>query len=274
MSRFNWINGEDFSIQNFYLMDRWLLSMIYKKYEDQTVDDLSDHAKTMGTLLKKHEDLVYVISKRAPEAMKGVNVLLSGALVLDDKTLRAREILLMEALETDVVYTDPVLMDKHCNYITAWDDKYLFELADFKNKVVLDLGAGTGRLTFAATPYAKRIYASEPVDMLREYMRDQMVKKGLNNIKVQDGIILDIPHEDNTFDIVMSGHVVGDFYDEEIAEMERVIKPGGMIVICNGDDDLKRKGPEEELIKRGFKAIYHKSSIGGDIYNYQKVIKK
>lgn len=273
MSTYNWIDGNDFSIKHFYLMDRWLLAMIFKRFEGLKAEDLNKQSRMLGTLLKRHPDLVFTIQKKAPEANQGVNVLLDAAYEeISDADLRKHEITLMEDYETDVVYTEPKIMQSSCNYIYAWDEKYLHALCDLKDKTVLDVGAGTGRLTFAASKVAKRVYASEPVDCLREYMRDRIKKEGITNIKVQDGICADIPHEDDTFDVVMCGHVIGNDYDAEIREMTRVCKPGGVLVVCNGDDDIKRKRPDKLLIERGFKAHYHKSSIGGDIYNYTKQV--
>lgn len=74
--------------------------------------------------------------------------------------------------------------------------------------------------------------------------------------------------------MVLSGYVVGDFYNEEIAEMIRVTKNGGWIIECNGDDEFCRDAPDEEMISRGFDYFHHKSVEGGDIYDYRKQVKK
>jgi len=275
MSTYNWINGSDFSFRHFFLMDRWLLTMIFKRFEGLQEKDLNTHDKTLSMLLQQEPILVWFIKKKAPEATQGVDFLLCiKTESIDKDTMRAREVELMEHLETDIIYTEPEVMATSCNYITAWDEKYLYELVDLKDKVVLDLGAGTGRLTFAAQKVAQMVYASEPVDRLREYMRDRIKAQKIKNVRVTDGVIERIPYEDNTFDVVISGHVVGDNYDAEIKEMTRVIKANGTIVICNGDDDIKRKGPNPNLVERGFKAYYHQSSLQGDIYNYTKTVSK
>jgi hypothetical protein len=57
-------------------------------------------------------------------------------------------------------------METNCHYIRAWNRERLYEMADFKDKVVLDVGAGSGRLTFAAATLAKEVYASEPVEAI------------------------------------------------------------------------------------------------------------
>ena len=169
-----------------------------------------------------------------------------------------------------MVYLYPETMNKNCEYIYDWDKQRLYELADFDGKIVLDVGAGTGRLTFAAAPKAKHIYASEPVDRLREFMRDEIKRQGIKNITVLDGICEWLPYEDNTFDIVMSGHVLADDWDKEIAEQARVCKPRGWLLDCSGDNDE----PKSELVKRGWEEVRYTDSSGTLMFNYRKRIKK
>ena len=149
----------------------------------------------------------------------------------------------------------------------------VLELADFTDKVVLDVGAGSGRLAFAAARKAKSVYASEPVDRLREFMRDKIRKEGIQNVTVLDGTCDRLPYEDNTFDIVMSGHVVGDDYEKELGELTRVVKNGGWILDCPGEDD-RQASLKQELLERGFEYFYYKSRNGGDVYRYRKQIFK
>ena len=180
---------------------------------------------------------------------------------------------ILEAIETSVVYAYPEVMET-VNYIRDWNPAYLFELVPLDDKIVLDVGAGTGRLAFAAAKKARQVYASEPCDQLREYMRDRIHKEGITNLKVLDGIVTCLPYEDNTFDAVLSGHVIGDDYDREIAELTRVTKSGGYLVICNGEDEFCRSAPNPELVTRGFAWFSHQSINGGTVYNYRKQIFK
>lgn len=105
-------------------------------------------------------------------------------------------------------------------------------------------------------------------------MRDKINNNNISNMKVLDGEAMNLPYEDNTFDVVMSGHVVGDFCDEEITEMTRVTKNGGFIVCCNGDDEFKREAPDNELVSRGVEFFRHESCEGGIIYDYRKMIRQ
>ena len=188
--------------------------------------------------------------------------------------VRNAECFILEQHDWAVVYVYPDVMNQNCPYIYNWDKERLFELADFTDKVVLDVGAGTGRLTFAAAEKAQHVYASEPVDRLREYMREKITREQIHNVTVLDGFCDCLPYEDNTFDVVMSGHVIGDDYDREINELERITKNGGWILDCPGEDDRKDV-PDQNMIKRGFECIYYLGKTGGDIYRYRKqVVKK
>jgi predicted RNA methylase len=41
------------------------------------------------------------------------------------------------------------------------------------DKVVIDAGAGTGRVAFDAAALARHVFAVEPVGTLRQYIRDR-----------------------------------------------------------------------------------------------------
>lgn len=270
---FNWINAEDYSMDTLLLFDRWVIRYIMnenKWYDSETRSYKTDMARALSRYPYVKEFCV----KKAPECegfVKEINAVdVSG---LSESEARAAETAVLSALETFVVYAYPSVMEK-VNYIRCWNPQRLYELADLEGKLVLDVGAGTGRLAFAAAKRARRVYASEPCDMLREYMRDKIKANGIGNVKVLDGEVLNLPFEDSTFDVVMSGHVVGDFYDEEIAEITRVTKNKGLIVYCNGDDEFRREAPNKELIDRGFEFFCYESAAGGITYNYTKKVIK
>jgi len=164
-------------------------------------------------------------------------------------------------------------MEEKCDYIRGWNNEHLFKLADFTGKTVLDVGAGSGRLTFAAAEKAAWVYASEPVGTLRDFMRDKIKEKSIKNVRVLDGIITELPFPDNIFDIVMSGHVVGDDWDNEIAEITRVCKNGGWLLNCPGDSEGDLK-PCTELTSRGWEELHYIGSYGYDVHIHRKKVIK
>jgi ubiquinone/menaquinone biosynthesis C-methylase UbiE len=98
---------------------------------------------------------------------------------------------------------------------------------------------------------ADTVFAIEPVNNLRSYLKHKAFKKGFNNIYPVDGLITDIPFPDNYADITMGGHVFGDSPDLENKELIRVTKLGGMIILCPGNSD-KDNEVHDFLISKGF----------------------
>ena len=273
---YQWINAEEYTMNCFLLFDRWALRWIFTDCSafDWFPADGRDYKLEMAKALYRYPHVVWYVRAKAPECaafLDELGALSDGSWTQEE--MRDAETYILQAHESFVVYAFPEVMNS-VNYIRNWDPEYLYELADLTDKVVLDVGAGTGRLAFAAAKKAKRVYASEPCDCLREYMRDKIKAEGIKNVKVLDGEVLDLPYEDNTFDIVLSGHVIGDHYAEEIAEITRITKNGGWLVICNGEDEFKRVSPDNELTSRGFEWFRHESKEGGVIYNYRKKVEK
>jgi len=266
---YNWINSSEISFNCILLMDRWLIRAIC------TFDIANDeYRKNLGIALAANPVVAWYCKEKAPEMSSIVDeLILSAPSNKSADEIRTAECFALDHHDWAVVYVYPEIMNKNCAYIYNWDKIRLFELADFNGKLVLDVGAGTGRLTFAAAEKARHIYACEPVDRLREFMRDKIKREGIKNVTVLDGSVICLPFEDNTFDIVMSGHVVGDDFEIEMDELERVAKNGGWVIDCIGENNGKDK-PRDEILKRGYEYLYYVSKTGGDIYRYRKQILK
>ena len=264
----NWINPEDYSFYCHLMMERFQIRLLlsYKFPEWQN---------NLGVALRHNPAVLWYFTHKCPECADVAKRISADAPErLSCEEIRKAEIFVMACEQDFVIYTTPELMDTHCGFIYNWDKEHLYELANFTDKIVLDVGSGSGRLALAAAEKAKRVYASEPVDNLREYLRDKIVRERINNIRVVDGMADSLPFEDNTFDIVMSGHVVGDDFDKEIAELTRVAKNGGWVIDCQGDRlDLDDK-PNLRAEAMGYERFTYISSGGGITYNYRKQIFK
>ncbi|UCD09490.1 MAG: methyltransferase domain-containing protein [Dehalococcoidales bacterium] len=259
---YGWINGEDFSFNTFLLFDTWIINNLPKK-------QYPDFTHNFSIALSGNPVVHWYLNAKCPEHKEYFDSLVKSVpnnLTPDE--IRQAEIWVLEEMDTTVVYVYPEIMDG-LDYITAWDNERLFEMTDFSDKIALDIGSGTGRLAFAAATVARAVYASEPVDRLREHMRKKKSRLEVDNIYIMDGKMMDIPFQDEFFDIVMSGHTFGEDYAVELREMMRVTKPGGYIIDCPGEDDkIRPEGPKKEVLELGFQYLHYTSKLGGDVYRY------
>ena len=273
----NWINPEDFSFNSFLLMDRFQIRMMLKTGDWHTYteeDEKAEKKRNLGVALNANPAVKWYMEHKCPECADIVREIAANAPALTGPAeIRKAEVAVLASSEDWVTYTRPEVMDTNCDFICAWNKERLFELADFTGKTVLDVGSGSGRLAFAAAEKAAWVYASEPVDTLREYLRDKIGREGIRNMHVVDGMAHALAYPDDTFDIVMSGHVVGDDYDNEIAEMSRVCKPGGWFLDCPGEN-ANNEDSDSEMTKRGWEEMHYISPLGGDVYRYRKQIMK
>ncbi len=261
----NWIHVEDFSFHCCLLMEAFQIRLMWNSSQNN-----AEQKASLAMALRHNPAVKWFFQHKCPEsAAFWENITASAPDNLSAADIRAAEVRALAAVEDFVTYTRPEIMDTSCDFIYAWDKERLFELADFSDKVVLDVGSGSGRLAFAAAERAREVYASEPVGTLRAYLREKISREGIRNIRVVDGMADSLPYPDATFDIMMSGHVVGDDYDSEIAELTRVARPGGWLLDCPGEEPRKRK-PNGELLRRGFEMLHYESKLGGDVYRYRK----
>jgi ubiquinone/menaquinone biosynthesis C-methylase UbiE len=115
-----------------------------------------------------------------------------------------------------------------------WDFREVTDITSLQDKVIIDGGAGTGRVTIEAAQSASQVFAVEPVARLRQFIRDKVIEAGLNNVLVIDGFLHAIPLPDNFSDVLITSHALGWQIEQELKEFERVVRKGGCIIHCPG----------------------------------------
>jgi SAM-dependent methyltransferase len=119
-------------------------------------------------------------------------------------------------------------------------------------KTIVDVGAGTGKLTRLLLPSGARVIAVEPV----AEMRAQLVAAA-PAVEALDGTAEEIPLESGVADAVTVAQALHWFdLDRALPELHRVLKPGGRLVLFWNMRDLSdaiQRGVEDLLgPRRGF----------------------
>jgi len=225
----------------------------------------------LAQALKANPAVEWYIRHKCPEIEGWLNWILTQApRTPGEKTTRQAEIAVLESIDDLVVYaTDPSVYD--AQPFLNWDSQEMTGVVDFTEKIVMDVGAGTGRLTLVAAEKARTVFAVEPVGNLRDYLRQKAGKLGFRNVFVMDGLITSLPFPERFADITMGGHVFGDALDDEYNELVRVTRPGGMILLCPGNSD--QDNPTHAfLVSRNFSWSHFEEPIEGWKRKYWKKV--
>lgn len=134
----------------------------------------------------------------------------------------------------------------------VWRKKTMKKMNVQKGQTALDLCCGTCDWTIdlAKASETGHIIGLDFSEQMLEVGRQKVAEAGLNKqIKLVQGNAMELPFEDNSFDYVTIGFGLRNVpdYEQVVAEMLRVVKPGGQIV-C-----LEMSKPQQQP----FKSIYY-----------------
>jgi SAM-dependent methyltransferase len=247
----NWMDISDVPFEALLLLERVQLSWL---------PGWNGKEPDMSIALAANKTVSWFIQHKCPEIIPWLSLeisrgteLIANQCLIPMQIRQAEQAVLRSMVDLLVYALNPALYD--AQPFNRWDSRELSGLVDFRGKTVIDVGAGTGRLTFVVAPLALAVFAVEPVGNLRDYIRQRASEQGLQNVYPVDGLITRIPFPENFADVTMGGHVLGDNPPAETAEMERVTHPGGMIIFCPGPDHTI-KGLQDFMVGQGYQLSF------------------
>ena len=147
----------------------------------------------------------------------------------------------------------------------------LYEKVNLRNKKkILDVGCGTGAVTLdiAGLNDGEVIGIDIDSEKLKEAER---TLSSVPNIRLMEADVLDMPFEDETFDLVVFNIVLIHVKDQQkaISEMVRVTKTGGFVLACLEPDYLGIIGyPDDPARALMLKSL---EKIGADLSTGRKL---
>ncbi|MCK6616627.1 MAG: bifunctional demethylmenaquinone methyltransferase/2-methoxy-6-polyprenyl-1,4-benzoquinol methylase UbiE [Cyclobacteriaceae bacterium] len=142
----------------------------------------------------------------------------------------------------------------------GWRRKAVNLLKPFKPRLILDVATGTGDFAIAALRMnPEKIVGVDISEGMLEIGRKKMQRKGVHKqIELISGDSENLPFEENKFDAVTVGFGVRNFENLEkgLAEIRRVLRPGGMLVIL--EFSRPKQFPFKQVYKFYFKFILPK----------------
>ena len=173
--------------------------------------------------------------------------------------------LVWEIADLFVYVKYPEIYDKRAN-VDLDLDKAMPEIS-LENKIVIDAGAGTGFIAFEAAKVANMVFAVEPATSLRQYIREKAISTNTKNLYSIDGFLHAIPLPDGFADVLITMRAIGWQLEDELKEIERVVKKGGYVVHLGASSEDGNTSLHNSLTssKWSYRCIKYKDKDGSKV---------
>jgi ubiquinone/menaquinone biosynthesis C-methylase UbiE len=128
---------------------------------------------------------------------------------------------------------------------------------------LLDIACGPGSLTLALAPHVARAIGFDITPAMLEQARAAQVKAGLQNTEWAQGDAATLPFADDSFSLFTCSAAFHHFENpaEILAEMARVCRPGGRIVVSDVTPDAEKTTAYDRLEKMRDPSHRHAHSV-------------
>jgi ubiquinone/menaquinone biosynthesis C-methylase UbiE len=125
------------------------------------------------------------------------------------------------------VYEEWGRIPKVPSFLDVVIERFRFSL---KEKVVVDVGSGTGLSTLALAQDAEFLIGIEPQDSMIAIAMANAKEQGVTNVRFEVGMAEDLPLDDDSVDAAIGFTLGAGDTKKAASEMERVVRPGGFVL--------------------------------------------
>ena len=231
-------HGVDLKVEDLYLLEPFQIHTLQSRVpEPEFSAVLFAHPNIKKFLINKHPPIAKYIKKIQDEYGPSAN----------KKELEEFcDKLLWEIAELIIYNRHPEIYDIRVTLGCDLED--ITSVVSLKDKVVIDAGAGTGRVAFKAVKDAGIVFAVEPCANLRQFIRKKAKKNNISNLFVIDGFLHEIPLPQDYADVLITSNAIGWNLKDELNEIERVVKPGGIVIHLLSSDNIDDIDPFKQYL--------------------------
>jgi hypothetical protein len=235
--------GVSLEVEDLYLLESFQIGYLPGWIpEREFAAVLWAHPAIKRFLLKKHPPIAGLIERVMAEF---------GPLADEEELAIAGDDLVWTCADLLVYNKHPEAYDELSFH--DWDFDEVTAITSLDGKIVVDGGAGTGRVALEAAHSARHVFAIEPVARLRQFIRERAAEAGLDNLFVTDGYLHAIPLPSASADVLITSHALGWQLEEELEEFERVVSRGGYIIHCPGTAEIvSEEEQHKQLVSPGW----------------------
>ena len=181
-----------------------------------------------------------------------------------DKTIEQNcDELLWEIADLIIYSKYPEAYDKNVDF--PWEINEIVSPQYLHDKVVIDAGAGPGKISFLLAQYAQTVFAVEPTGGFRRLIKQKTLERNITNIYTVDGVLDSLPFPERSIDCLMTSQAIGWNLQAELYEIKRVLKPDGCAIHLFSDADAVSesvKGIHDILISSKYECTRIKNDSG------------
>jgi ubiquinone/menaquinone biosynthesis C-methylase UbiE len=136
-------------------------------------------------------------------------------------------------------FFDRVASDWDTMRIAYYDERVIERMATFaavdESMTVLDVGTGTGFVAAGLAPRVAHVIGVDAAPEMLGVARGNLDELGVGNVELREADVARLPLDDDSVDAAFANMVLHHAEDPAamLAEMARVVRPGGAVAICD-----------------------------------------